>query len=165
AELALPDAMGRTLDATLAGGHGGRWLVASVGLVGTIAVGEALTDLASGAGGARATARLRHALVRRVVGLDLRAADRYRDGDLVSRIAGQVAGAGQAGPAAVLCAVALVPPVGSLVALVLIDPWLAGTFVVGLLVLARLLRTYVTDLADAATRYQHAQSDIAARLV
>src|SRR5439155_4306422 len=115
AELALPDAMGHTLDATLAGGPAARWLAASVGLVATIAAGEALTDLASGAGGARAAARLRHALVRRVVGLDLRAADRHRDGDLVSRIAPPVAGAGQAGPAAVLCAVALVPPLGSLV--------------------------------------------------
>lgn len=165
AELLLPAALGRTVDAALGAAPAGRWLAVSIGLVAVIAVGELLSDLAAGSAGARATARLRHALLRRIVAFDLRAVDRYQEGDLVSRLVGQVTVAGQAGPALVLCAVGLLPPVGSLVALALIDPWLAGTFVVGLLVLAGLLRTYVTDLADAATRYQHTQSTIAGRLV
>jgi ATP-binding cassette subfamily B protein len=165
AELLLPAALGRTVDAALGTAPAGRWLAASIGLVALIAAGELLTDLAAGSAGARATARLRHALLRRILAFDLRAADRYREGDLVGRLVGQVTVAGQAGPAAVMCLVGLLPPVGALVALTLIDPWLAGTFVVGLLVLGLLLRTYVTDLADAATRYQHTQSTIAARFV
>src|SRR2546421_1840657 len=165
AELLLPATLGRTVDAAFGAAPPGRWLAVTIGLVAVIAAGELLSDLAAGSAGARATARLRHALVRRIVAFDLRAADRYRHGDLVSRLVGQVTVAGQAGPAAVLCVVGLVPPVGSLVALALIDPWLAVTFVVGLLTLAGLLRAYVTDLAAAATRYQHTQSTIAARLV
>ena len=167
AELALPAAMGRTVDTVVrgAGAGTGPWLVACVGLIAAIAAGEILADLAAGMGGARATARLRHALVRHLVAVDLSAVRRYPEGDLVSRIVAQVAVAGQAGPAVVLCAVALVPSLGSVVALALIDPWLAVTFVAGLLVLAGLLRTYVSDLADAATRYQGVQSGIAARLV
>jgi ATP-binding cassette subfamily B protein len=164
AELLLPAALGRAVDEALAG-RPALWLGAAAGLVAVIAVGEILTDLAAGLGTARATARLRHSLVRHVVALDLRQAGRYPGGDLVSRIVGQVAVAGQAGPAVVSCAAALVPSLGSVVALALIDPWLAGTFVAGLLVLAGLLRTYVSDLAGAATRYQRVQSAIATRFV
>jgi ATP-binding cassette subfamily B protein len=103
-------------------------------------------------------------LVRHIFALDLRAARRYPSGDLVSRLVSQVPDAAGAGAAVVLAGTALVPPLGSLVALTLIDPWLGVTFVAGLVVLTLLLRTYVIDTADAATRYQHTQSDIAARL-
>src|SRR5947199_6500021 len=68
AELLLPAAMGRTVDAALSGGGTARWLLASAGLVAVIAAGEVLTDLAGGLSGARATARLRYTLVRHLVG-------------------------------------------------------------------------------------------------
>jgi ATP-binding cassette subfamily B protein len=165
AELLLPATIGRTVDAAVAGTHPARWLTISTGLIGVIAAGGIVTDLTAGNGAARATARLRHAMVRRVLALDLHAAARYRDGDLVSRIVGQIAQAGQAGPAAVSAATVLLPPLGSIVALALIDGWLAVAFMVGFLVLAGSLRSYASDLTDAATRYQRAQSEIASRLV
>ena len=165
ASLLLPAALGAAVDAVLApDGRPARWLTVAVGLIVLIAAAEILTDLAAGLGTARATARLRHTLVRHILALDPRAARRYPSGDLVSRLVGQVPDAGSAGTALVLAGTALVPPLGSLVALTLIDPWLGATFVAGLLVLTVLLRTYVIDTADAATRYQRSQSDIAARL-
>jgi ATP-binding cassette subfamily B protein len=167
AELLLPAAIGHTIDAALAGSNTGpaRWLAASIALVVLIAAGEALVDLATGTAAARATARLRHLLIDRVLTLNLRAADRFRTGDLVSRLVAQTGDAGKAGPAAVSALIVFVPAAGSLVALALIDPWLAVTFVVGLLLLGALLRRYVSDLADTATRYQRTQSEIASRLV
>jgi ATP-binding cassette subfamily B protein len=165
ADLLLPAAMGAAVDAVLAPtGRPGRWLAIAVALIVLIAAAEILTDLAAGMSTARATARLRHHLVRHIFALDLRAARRYPSGDLVSRLVSQVPDAAGAGAAVVLAGTALVPPLGSLVALTIIDPWLGVTFVAGLLVLTLLLRTYVIDTADAATRYQHSQSDIAARL-
>ena len=165
AELLLPAVLGGTVDAALR--HSGplRWLAGSVALIAALAGTDALADLAAGSASARATARLRHAVVRHVLFLDLRAAERFRTGDLVSRTVAQVGDAGKAGPAVVAAATVLVPSVGSVVALALIDPWLALTFLVGLAVLAVLVRSYVTDLAEVTTRYQTVQSDIAARLV
>lgn len=165
ASLLLPAALGAAVDAVLApDGRPGRWLTVAVALIVLIAAAQILTDLAAGMSTARATARLRHALVRHIFALDPRAARRYPSGDLVSRLVSQVSDAAGAGAAIVLAGTALVPPLGSLVALTLIDPWLGATFATGLLVLTLLLRTYVIDTADAATRYQHSQSDIAARL-
>lgn len=165
AELLLPTVLGRAVDAAVNDTRPARWLGAAAGLVGLIVAADVCTDLAAGNGSARATARLRHTLVRHMLALDLRAAARWRDGDLVSRIVGQVAQAGQAGPAVVAAVAVALPSVGSLVALALIDVWLAVAFVAGMLVLGGLLRAFVTDLADTAARYQRAQGDIAARLV
>jgi ATP-binding cassette subfamily B protein len=165
ADLLLPAAMGAAVDAVLApNGRPGRWLTIAVALIVLIAAAEILTDLAAGMSTARATARLRHTLVRHIFALDLRAARRYPSGDLVSRLVSQVPDAAGAGAAVVLAGAAVVPPLGSLLALTIIDPWLGATFVAGLLVLTLLLRTYVIDTTDAATRYQRSQSDIAARL-
>ncbi|GGQ48431.1 ABC transporter ATP-binding protein [Couchioplanes azureus] len=165
ADLLLPAALGAAVDAVLApDARPGRWLAVAVGLVALIAAAEISTDLAAGMSGARATARLRHTLAGHVLALDPRAARRFPPGDLVSRLAGQVPEAGGAAAAVVLAGAAVVPPLGSLVALALIDPWLGATFVGGLAVLVALMRTYVTDAAEATTRYQRTQSDIAARL-
>ena len=78
-------------------------------------------------------------------------------GDLAGRVVGQVADAGQAAPTVVTAATVALPPVGSLVALTLIDPWLGVTFVLGLLLLALLLRGFVADASAAVAGYQRAQ--------
>lgn len=165
AELLLPAVVGATVDAVLApAGRPGRWLALAVVLIAVVAAAEILTDLANGLSTSRATARLRHTLAAHILALDPRAARRHPPGDLVSRLVSQVSEAAGAGAALVLAVTALVPPLGSLVALFLIDPWLGLTFAAGLLLLALVLRRYVVDTADAATRYQRAQSAIAARL-
>ena len=165
AELLLPTALGRALDAVVGDGGTAGWLLAAVGLVVVVASAETLSDLAEGYGTARATAHLRRILSRHTLALDPRAASRFTDGDLVSRLAAQVTDAGGAGAAVVALATTALPSLGSVVALALIDPWLGLTFVVGLVLLAGLLRAFVTDTSDAVTGYQRAQGALATRLV
>ncbi|GAB3809110.1 ABC transporter ATP-binding protein [Micromonospora zhanjiangensis] len=125
---------------------------------------DTLGDLAAGTGTARATARLRHQLLRHVFALDPRTAGRHPVGDLVARLVGQAADAGQAGSTVVYGLVAVLPPVGSLVALTLIEPLLGITFVAGLVLLTVLMRAFVTDASAAMTGYQRTQGLIAGRL-
>jgi ATP-binding cassette subfamily B protein len=59
----------------------------------------------------------------------------------------------------------LIPAVGSLIALFLIDPWLALTLVAGLVLIMVVLRLFLQRTTVLAGGYQQAQSDIAARLI
>jgi ATP-binding cassette, subfamily B, bacterial RamA/AmfB len=59
----------------------------------------------------------------------------------------------------------VIPPVGSIVALALINAWLAVAFAAGLPVLAVVLHSFVSDVSDNTIRYQRAQGAIAARLL
>jgi ATP-binding cassette subfamily B protein len=60
---------------------------------------------------------------------------------------------------------ALMPPVGGIVALTLIDPWVALTALAGLLAMAGLLRVFVRDNTETIRGYLHSQGLIAARLL
>lgn len=163
AELLLPAALGRAVDAAL-GTAPGWWPVVAVALVTVLIATDALRGLAVGAGNARATARLRHRLVGHLVALDPHTAGRHPVGDLVGRLVGQAADAGQAGTTVVLGVASLLPAAGSVVALALLDPWLGVTFVVGLTLLAALLRAFVSDASAAAADYLRVQATIAGRL-
>ena len=57
--------------------------------------------------------------------------------------------------------VGLVPAVGGIVALALIDPWLCATFVAGLPVLLLVLRVFARDASQIATSYLNVQGTIA----
>lgn len=165
AELLLPAALGRAVDAVLGvGGSAGVWLTAAVAAIAVAASAEIVTDLATGIGTARATAGLRHRLVRRIFAMPQPVAARYPVGDLVARLSGQSADAASAAAAVVGGVLSTVPPVGSLVALALLDPWLAVTFLFGLLLLGMLLRGFAADSSAAARGYQAVQGTIAGRL-
>ncbi|MGC4806860.1 ATP-binding cassette domain-containing protein [Micromonospora sp. DT233] len=164
AELLLPAALGVAVDAALTGGS--RWWPAAVcALVAVLVATDTLADLASGYGAARATGRLRERLLRHLFALDVRAARRHPVGDLVGRLVGQAADAGQAGTTVVLGAIALLPPLGSVVALTWIEPVLGGTLLAGLLLLAVLMRAFVADASAATAGYQRALNSIAGRLL
>ncbi|MER6596063.1 ABC transporter transmembrane domain-containing protein, partial [Micromonospora purpureochromogenes] len=168
AELALPVTLGRAVDAavgTAPGASSGHWLAAVVALIDVLVATDAVRDYGTGAATARSVAGLRHTLARHIFALDPRIAARRRVGDLVGRLVGQVADAGQAAPTVVLAGTVLLPPLGSLVALTLIDPWLGLTFVVGLLLLGVLLRNFVADASTAVAGYQQAQGELAGRMV
>lgn len=164
AELLLPAVLGRAVDAAL-GTAAGWWPAAAGALVAVVVATDALRDLAVGSGNARATARLRHRLLGHLIALDPRRAARHPVGDLVGRLVGQAADAGQAGTTVVLGIASLLPAAGSVVALALLDPWLAVTFVVGLALLAALLRAFVGDASAAAAGYLRVQATIAGRLI
>ncbi|AGL17151.1 ABC transporter ATP-binding protein [Actinoplanes sp. N902-109] len=166
AQLALPALLGRAVDAVLTPGRSSAWwLGAVVVLVLVAAAGEVLSDLAAGAGTARATRRLRHLLLDRLLGMPPAAVRRYPAGDLVTRMVSQATDAGTAATAVILGVASALPPVGSLVALTLIDPWLSGALVLGMLLTAVLLRGFAREASGAARGYQRVQGDIAGRLV
>lgn len=164
AELLLPAALGRAVDAALAGGSRW-WAVSACGLVVVLICTDTLSDLAGGYGAARATAQLRRHLLRHLFALDVRATRRHPVGDLVGRLVGQAADAGQAGNSVVLTVVTVLPPLGSVVALTIMEPVLGATLLAGLGLLAVLMRAFVTDASAATAGYQRVLGVIAGRLL
>jgi ATP-binding cassette subfamily B protein len=72
--------------------------------------------------------------------------------------------AGRAPQALVTGLVSLIPAVGSVIALLLIDFWLALTLIAGLTLIIVVLRVFLRETTVLAGGYQQAQGDIAARL-
>ncbi|MDR7277767.1 ABC transporter ATP-binding protein [Catenuloplanes atrovinosus] len=161
AALLIPAAIGRTVDAVLARDPGS-WIAVTAALVVTAALADVLAGLATATGTARATAHLRHALLARIFALPHPIG--RPAGDLVSRLGAQAADAGSAVGATVGGLVSVLPPIGSLIALALIDPWLAVALVAGLLLLTALLRGFVVSASESARGYQRVQGAIAALL-
>lgn len=172
AELALPFLLGRAVDQALdAVRHGSAYVLgggaapACVAAVGVLAVCDALDALLSGTGTAVATARLRHRLLGHLLAAGPRLTRRFPEGDLVGRIVGNATDAGVTPAAAAAAVAGILPPLGGLVALTLIDPWLTVTFAAGVPALVLLLRVFVRDTSDVTGTYLAVQGAIAARLV
>ncbi len=165
AEILLPTALGRTLDALPGRGHIGWALLACAALIAIMVVGKVIADIATGESNARCTAWLRMTLIRHLVAIGPAATRRFEPGDLVTRVTRNASEAGQVGMTAVMVGVGLVPPVGSIIALTLIDPWVALTALAGLLAMAGLLRVFVRDNTETIRGYLHSQGLIAARLL
>ncbi|MEU0743345.1 ABC transporter ATP-binding protein [Streptomyces sp. NPDC006134] len=164
AGLLLPAALGRTLDLLLAHAPATRWVLYCAALVLAAALLDAVETWLTGAVGARATAWLRRAVTGHLLAVGPRAADRFGSGDLVARLVGSAAQAGTAPAARAALLAALAGPLGGLVALALIDVWLAAVFLAGAPVLVLLLRSLARDTSACAERYQRAQGRIAAAL-
>lgn len=165
AEVLLPIALGRALDALPGGGHITPTLLACAGLVALMVAAKVLGDVSTGASTARSTVWLRMTLVRHLVAIGPGAGRRFGPGDLVTRVTRNASEAGQVGVTAVMVGVGLIPPVGSIVALTLIDPWLGLTALVGLVAMAGLMRVFVRVNTETISRYLHSQGLIAARLL
>ncbi|MHB6911927.1 ABC transporter ATP-binding protein [Streptomyces sp. DB-54] len=165
--LALPAQLGHTLDLVLAGAPAAPGALAlSAALLAAEVLLEALITHTGGTTTARSTAWLRRRGLDHLLSLaPHRAADRFAPGDLVTRLTGNAAEAGTAPGAAAGGVAAVLTPLGALLALALTDPWLAAVFVAGLPLLAWLLRSFTRDSSAAVRRYQHAQAELAARLV
>ncbi|MET9828163.1 ABC transporter ATP-binding protein [Streptomyces sp. NPDC006385] len=161
----LPAVMGRTVDAMLVRGDTALWLTLTAVTVALLVVCDAADDCAGAVANAHSTAWLRHTLLGHVLDLGAAAARRHPPGDLVARLVGNTARAGSA-PAGLVWAVTdLIPPVGAVVALALIDPWLCLTFVAGLPLIVLVVRAFVRDVSDLNDRYFAVQGRIASRLV
>ncbi|MFC3985334.1 ABC transporter transmembrane domain-containing protein [Streptosporangium jomthongense] len=165
-ELALPYVLGRTVDTLVAAGPASRtWLVTCGSVVVLIAACDVLGVWAAGGGGARATRWLRLRILRHVLGAGPAMTRRFPEGDLVTRMGVNADETGRAPESIVTGAALLVPTAGGLVALVLIDVWLALTLVAGLVLIAFVLRAFLSTTTSLAGDYQRTQADIAARLV
>jgi ATP-binding cassette subfamily B protein len=90
---------------------------------------------------------------------------RLSAGDTVSRIVGGTADAGAAPGSAVMAITAVVTPIGSAIALAMIDPWLMAAFAAGYPAAGLVLRAFVRDTSDVNADYQRAQGAIAGRLL
>ncbi|WP_406497375.1 ABC transporter ATP-binding protein/permease [Streptomyces sp. NBC_01604] len=164
AGLLLPAALGRALDLLLAEATATHWVLYCAGLVLLLALLDACQTVLSGTVDARTTAWLRRRLTGHVLDVGPRAAARFGPGDLVARLVGNAAQAGTAPAARATLVAALAGPVGGVVALALIDPWLAGVFLAGMPVLALLLRTLSRNTSECVTRYQEVQGRMASAL-
>ena len=162
--LILPAVMGRTVDAMLGRGDSALWLTLSAVTVALLVVCDAADDYAGAVANSRSTAWLRHTLLGHVLDMGARATRRYTPGDLVARLVGNTARAGGAPSSLVWGVTELVPPVGAVVALALIDPWLCLTFLAGLPLVVLVVRAFVHDVSDLNDRYFATQGRIAARL-
>jgi ATP-binding cassette subfamily B protein len=169
-ETAQPAVLGRAIDAVIrprgsTSGASTSWLTWYAVLVAVLVVFATIDDLAAGAATAQSTAWLRRRLTRHVLGVGPRATDRFTPGDAASRLVGNAAQVGRVAPDAVRGVANLVPAVGAMVALALIDPWLCLTFVAGLPILVLLIRAFAREVSGLAAAYLEVQGRIAARLV
>ena len=165
AELLLPTALGHVLDALPGGRHLTWGLLACAGLISTMVATRVVGDIAIGTSNARCTAWLRMTLVQHLVAIGPAATRRFEPGDLVTRVARNASEAGQVGMTAVMIGAGLIPPVGGIVALMLIDPWVGLAALAGLLAMATLLRVFVRHNTETIRGYLHSQGLIAARLL
>ncbi|WP_066361123.1 ABC transporter transmembrane domain-containing protein [Herbidospora mongoliensis] len=159
-ELALPFVLGRAVDTFSL-----TWVISAGAVVVLLVVCDGLGVYASGTGGARAAAWLRHRALSHLLGVGPGVTRRIPAGDLVTRLGVNAEEAGRAGDAVVASVALVVPSAGALVLLVLIDPWLALTLAGGLVVIVFVLTRFLKTSTTIAGRYQEAQADIAARLV
>jgi ATP-binding cassette, subfamily B, bacterial len=184
ATLALPAVLGRALDeivasASAGGSHGGGgggqgtdgWLavggpvLVTAALVGLIVVVDVVAQLVAGAATAESTGLLRREVARHVLDAGPAVAGGSAEGDLVARLVANTTTAGKAVVVVSGLAASTLPPVGAVVALGLIDPWLALTFAVGMLSASGAVRAYLRDSRKATAGYLAAQGAIATRLV
>jgi ATP-binding cassette, subfamily B, bacterial len=165
AETVFPAVLGRAVDAVLSGHDFMPWLVGAALLVGLLLLSDALDDLAAGTNTARTTAWLRRSVLDHVLALGTRSGRRFGVGELTTRVVGNAADVGRVGTVLVRAVSAVVPALGGIVALALIDPWLCLTFLVGAPVLLVMVRSNIRDASELARRYLRVQGGIATRLV
>jgi ATP-binding cassette subfamily B protein len=172
ATVVLPALLGRAID-QMAAAHAddGDWSVAHATLVATVAllvfVGavEVVSRLVVGLGTAQAGGLLRRRLSRHMLGVGPALTRHIPEGDLVTRLVTSTGTAAQVVAVVSGLAVAVIPPVGGVVALGVMDPWLAVTFGVGMVSISGAVRLYLRDARVATAGYLRAQGSVAARLV
>ncbi|GAA0951012.1 ABC transporter ATP-binding protein [Kribbella koreensis] len=162
--LALPSVLGHSVDAIVAGDNYGKWFTIAAALITTGIFCSLIDAFAGTACVAGTTAWLRHRLVSQVVNGGPEGTREFDPGDLVSRVSGNASDAAQAGPAAVTTVAAMAPPIGSLVLLALIDPWLAVAFFGGVILVIGVLFVFARRTAELSLAYQETQGRISALL-
>ncbi|MFJ6726306.1 ATP-binding cassette domain-containing protein [Streptomyces sp. NPDC091281] len=164
--LAEPAVLGHALDLLLAHDPGARpWVVLCAGLVVAEIVLDAATAVLAGTVDARSAAWLRLRALDGLLRADPhRAGARFAPGDLATRLTANAAEAGTVPAAAAGALAAVLPPLGALAALALIDGWTAAAFLLGVPLLVLLLRAFARSSSLAVGRYQRVQADMADRL-
>ncbi|WP_461030897.1 ABC transporter transmembrane domain-containing protein, partial [Streptomyces sparsus] len=166
AAVALPAVLGRTVDLLLAGDpEARRLLLICVALIVVEVALDSAVALLGGVTGARATAWVRRSTVGRLLTSDPRHGARFTPGDLGTRLTVNAADTGAAPVTLATAAASVLPPLGGLVGLFLVDVWTAAAFVAGIPLLALLLRAFARSSSVTVSGYQEVQGGIAGRLV
>ncbi|MFF8406253.1 ABC transporter ATP-binding protein [Streptomyces sp. NPDC015684] len=164
ASLALPAVLARAVDQALSDGTGTGFLPLAAVLV-LLTSAEATAQYAGPRATADETARLRRAMVRRVMAAGAFPPGRTAPGDLVARLTGSGAEAALATQAVVYAVAQLLMAVGAVVALGLLAPELAAAFLVTAPAGYVLVRRHLRRTTQQGAGYQRAQGEVAARLV
>lgn len=166
ASLALPAVLGRTLDLLLdRSPEADPWLLACAAVIVAEVVLDALVALFGGTTSARSAAWLRTRGTRHLLAAWPGHAARFPPGDVAVRLTANATEASTAPVSAATLGASLLAPAGAIVALFLIDPWTALTFLTGLPLLMLVLRAFARGSSDSVASYQRVQADIATRLV
>ncbi|GGZ61416.1 ABC transporter ATP-binding protein [Streptomyces inusitatus] len=165
AALALPAALGAAVDELLASGRI-PWtaLLLCAALTAAEVVLDALVALLGGTTTAHLTARLRTAVMDRLVRAEPRRGGAIAPGDLTTRLTSNAAEAAAVPVTTANAASVVLLPLGGAVGLLLIDPFSALALLLGTPAFILVLRVLVRRTADASADYQREQALIATRL-
>ncbi|MGC7102784.1 ABC transporter ATP-binding protein [Amycolatopsis lurida] len=164
AMLLLPAAVAGVVDAQLAGGRGSAPLVKLAIVLVLLVACEVAAQLAGPWCTASSAARLRHDTVGHLLRLGVRGGRSFATGDVVSRVATSAPEAASVIPSLIRGVSSLVTAIGGVVALGLIDIWLALTFLLGVPVGLLMVRSFVTEVTSLVMRYQVISGSVSARL-
>lgn len=163
--LLLPHVLAVAADRMLAGDSAAAPALAVAGLMACGVIAEVACEAASAACGGITTARARRGLLNSVFALGVASRERFATGDLISRLVGNCADAGQA-PAAIASAIiTFATSAVAAAALWRISPWLGIAFLAGLVLVLVLVRVFMRRTFSLFGRYQAIQGQISARLI
>ncbi|MEV7283396.1 ABC transporter ATP-binding protein [Streptomyces sp. NPDC093252] len=165
AALALPAALGATLDRIVADGRL-PWsaLALCAALTAAEAGFDALAALLGATGTAERAAHLRGVLLDRLLRTEARRASAHAPGDLTTRLTANAAEAATVPVAVAQTVAGVLVPAGATVALFAVDPWTGLALLAGFPALLVLLRLLVRRTSVTAADYQREQALIATRL-
>ncbi|MGR4878196.1 ATP-binding cassette domain-containing protein [Streptomyces sp. LARHCF249] len=166
AALAEPAVLGHTLDLLLRGAPSGpAWTLLCAAVIAAEVALDAAAARLTGEVDGRSAARLRRLVLARLLRTAPHHAARHAPGETAARLTAHATEAGKVPAAAAHAVAALLPPVGAVAALFLIDPWTALAFLLGVPLLVLLLRAFARDTLSSVARYQQVQLATAGRLV
>ncbi|MET9963433.1 ABC transporter ATP-binding protein [Streptomyces sp. NPDC006326] len=166
AALAEPAVLGHTLDLLLRRDPAGpRWTLLCTAVIAAEVLLDAAAARLTGAVDGRSAAWWRRRGLARLLATAPHHAARHAPGELAARLTAHATEAGKVPAALAAAAAAVLPPLGGLIALFLIDTWTALVFLAGLPLLVLLLRAFTRDSSTSVGRYQQAQLATAGRLV
>jgi ATP-binding cassette subfamily B protein len=162
--LLLPAAVAAVVDAQLAGDGGAPALAALGAVLVLLVTADMLSQVTAARSTSVTTAGLRRGLLSHLLALGAGGQRRFQTGDVVSRLVSSAPEAAAVVPALTGGLSSMLVATGGVAALALIDPWLAGAFLLGVPVGLLLIRTFVTEVGDLVARYQRSYGAVAARL-
>ncbi|GGM63142.1 ABC transporter ATP-binding protein [Longimycelium tulufanense] len=166
ATLLLPDAVARGVDGALsptADAGGAALWVLLLALV--VVAGDAVGMVGEARCTSRGTAWLRHRLIEHLLALGVPGHRRFAPGDAVSRFSGDAAQAGTIAATLVRLANAATVSLGAVVALAVLDWWLAVVFLLSLPLALRLAGAHLRRTAGDVATYQRVVGELSARLL